>query len=188
MLDLRGSDVLSQKGWKSTQIRIAGVCLGMQRVDALIAAQRAGFDLVQGGQPTYNLKACSDSSDCYLDRSLGYDSEGIHFLFGSGGGVEEIDIRISPTGHRGTVLRSLKGLTRRFFNSGYSDRLRLELFGPTDKREAADGGYSPKADDIRYFYPVRGIVITVSPNPMTAPIFDLESFSLIPPATHSQYQ
>jgi hypothetical protein len=157
-------------------VQVAGLYLGMSRKEANITARKSGFELMQSASPIYKFVPCSDDLNCFLatppDR---FDNVDIHF--GNRNQIVEIDLVEGE--YRRKILSGLKGRTRRFFTEPYSDRLRLELFGPETRHELVDGGFSPVAQDTRYIYATRGITVTVS-HPRTADYF-LETLAFVPP-------
>lgn len=179
--EMTQADLLSRKEWTSTEVQVAGLYLGMARSAASASASKNGFHLMQYGPPLYNLLPCSDYFYCFLASPQGL-SDDVSIRLGKRDEIVEIDLDVRPLEYRGRILREMKGQAYRFFHDVYSDAERLELFGPETRRELSEGGYSPVAKDTRYIYAKRGIAITVSPNPMTAPVPELVTLSLIPPA------
>jgi hypothetical protein len=176
--ELMHADLLSRRDWKSTEVQVAGLYLGMLRNEANTASGKNGFRLTQAEPPVFEYVPCSDSSECFLASSGNYENVSIHF--GKNDEIVQIDLCVGN--HSGSILRSLKGQSYRFFNDRYTDALRLLLFGPETKRELVDGGYGPVAKDTQYIFANRGITVTTSLNPMTTPHPNLETLSLIQPA------
>lgn len=175
--ELAHADLLSRKDWKSTEVQVAGLYLGMSRSEANAAALKNGFTLNQYTPPAYVWVPCSDSSECFLATSGKYDNVSIHL--GKKGEIVQIDLEVAA--YPGKILRGLKGQSYQFFHGSYTDALRLNLFGPETSWELVDGGYSPAAKSTRYTYADRGITVTASLNPVTA-LRGLETLSLVPPA------
>jgi len=185
-IEMMRADVLSRKTWKSTDVKVAGLYLGMSRADAAIAARREGFQLMQYGPPLFDLRPCTDYAHCFLAGPHGYDADDVEIRLGKSQEIVEIELTIREPDTRGRVLRGMTGKTRQFFLGPYNDAQRIDLFGPETMRESVQGGYGPKMNDTRYVYAERGIAITVTPSPMTAPIPDLVNLILFPPAHASR--
>jgi len=183
-IELTRADVFARKGWKSTEIQISGLYLGMLRREAIVASRTYGFQLMQYGTPAFNLLPCSDNSYCFLGGARGYDSDDVGIHLGKMSEIVQIDLNIRPVELRGRILRELKGQTRRFFYDSYTDGLRLELFGQETSRDLVEGRFGSKFKDTRYTYGTRGLSITVSPRqPKKDQAPELVTFSLIPPGS-----
>src|SRR5579872_3153565 len=64
-VEITHSDLFSVKDWNSTQVRIAGLHLGMSRNEANSATKASGFELVQSTPPLNEWRPCSDYSECF---------------------------------------------------------------------------------------------------------------------------
>jgi hypothetical protein len=173
-VELTGTDLFSRGDWKSTEVTVAGFYLGMPVGEAGANAVKHGFRLRRALSATEPYDApCPGVSECYLLSTDGKKTGELTTVFSKDGKIAEIDIgaNVDPQSaqyHTG-VLREVKGQTYRFLNGPYSDALRLELFGHETTRELVDTGNGPMAQDTRYTYSERGIIVTVSPDPVSGP-------------------
>jgi hypothetical protein len=179
-LEMTGADLLARRDWKSTDVQVAGIYLGMSRDAAIRAARSHGFQVLQYAPPMFRLAPCSGFSVCFLAGKSGKPDD-VRVRFGNSDEVVEIDVEHREK--RGRILNSLRGQTRQFFSDPYSDSLRLDLFGKETRQGPVEGGYSPRMSDTTCVYAARGITITTTPSPMTAPRPDLVRLSLVFPAS-----
>jgi hypothetical protein len=162
--EMTQADVFSRNNWNSAQIQIWGIYLGMSRIEASAAAEGRGLRLAQNQyQPT----PCGTAEECSV-----YDSRGNYaayvLRFGKLDRVIEMAIYRVPeyaeaAVKKAAVTRQFKGQTFQFFNTDYSDQLRLKLFGADAMKEFVSGGFGDKVKDTKYVYLRKGIAVITSP-------------------------
>jgi len=184
--EMTETDVLAIKNLDSTQLSVWGIHLGMSRAEADAVARDRGLQLFQAEiedpfRGPVRFVPCIDANECGVMNSQRQPT-GLAVRFGESQKVVQIIIDFEPT-EKGPpyVTRSFKGQTRRFFIEGYSDALRLTLFGPENKRESVSGRYGDARRDTQFFYPARGLSVRISPRAIGYSGFDLIQVSLDPP-------
>lgn len=163
LIEMTKSDLFSSRNWNSTNVEIAGLRLGMSRIEASSAAHINGFRLMQSTPSELKWVPCSDYSSCFLVNSRRDRYEGVAVSFSETAAVASIKIEVDLE-YESELLKRLPGETGRFINGGYSDDLRLRLLGPQTSSAMFRGRYGDKLKDTRYVYGDRGITVIVSPN------------------------
>jgi len=182
-LELTEVDPFSAADWDSSEAEIWGLHLGMSREAATLTVEKRGLRLLQSGLH-YESLPCFDSDVCGVSYSVNNDV-GPAVRFGKKGEVTEITVNsvpdyAHPSVRKVAVAGAFKGQMFEFFNGGYSNDMRLKLFGRESGVQSLRGQWGDKAKDTRYIYAVRGVSITVSPRSIADPQPELVSMSLFP--------
>jgi len=157
-LEITQVDLFSLKGWKSTQVTVDGLRLGMSLKEANAGLSAYGLNLYDQGDQ----KACLVTSRfCYASREPTHDGTIIGVELGPRSEIVAIVLEIpeNPATLPATLAARFKGMTRRFFFH-YSDALRLKLLGPPDRVKK-----SPTTDAMQgqiYYYDRLGLIVGTS--------------------------
>ena len=155
-LELTEMDVFATQDWSAEKISVLGFHLGMNRSEAIENARKRGLNLIasiRGDSAPCSVSACSvcDQQNILCD--------GIGLDFGNDDLVERINIGRPILGspqdlRKASIIQQFKGQTYAFFH-GYSNELRLKLFGPDSGRE------EDRSMWMKYFYPRLGIEVNI---------------------------
>ncbi len=121
------------------------------------AVRRWHFSLAEGD----DWAACKKEPVCVAITGKPARFTGLEFHFDAADLVSEIVIEVDPD-LPAPVYGLFSGRLRAFFGSGYSEATRLGLLGQEKRKEYLDGRWGRKVPDVRYFYPERGVTLTVS--------------------------
>ena len=154
--ELTQVDVMARRNWKSEEISVLGLRLGMSRTEAIEIAQKHKLDLIAATLADMAPCAVSKCELCHKDICTG-----VGLQFASDDRVEAIHVmrplrEASPDIRKASITKQFKGQTYLFFHS-YSDELRLKLFGEETSKVETTSDRSTK-----YVYPNLGVELYVS--------------------------
>jgi hypothetical protein len=182
-LELTADDLFSDANWSGATVSIHGLKIGQTRSEAIAAARSHGARLVDDpGANSGGPDGSCTSSLCALYRNDPEDKfNGVATRFSPEGKVQTLILSTIPyefeDARKAAYYGQLHGSFRKLL-SQYSGALQQELLGKEATREVLP----PPASITAYYYPARGLGLTVQLTPGRAEkIADL-SFAFCAPA------
>lgn len=173
-IELTRTDLFSVHGWRSTDVSVLGLHLGMTREQAVANARAHGLRVAdQGvGGPCRRSVCAVLRNHTWVGITLNFDARGV---------VTQVEVGTAPyfadpAVRAMSVTHKFKGATRELFEH-YSEALRVNLLGRGRLVKTTRAPATGAVTSLLYSYPRRGVLLELLVDPHVYAM----TVSLVPP-------